>query len=64
MFDGYTSAGHAMSFADSPLRVLSLVVTRQPKEAVKRVSLSWNMACGAVSSEESQCVCREVYASF
>lgn len=59
VLNAYVSVGCAMSFADSPLPMLSLVLTGQPKEAVKRVSLYWNLACGAVSRGESQCVYRE-----
>lgn len=59
VWNGYTSLGRAMSFTDSPLPMLSLVLTGQSKEAVKSVSISWNLACGAAYGGESQCVCRE-----
>lgn len=55
----YTSVGHATSFADGPLPILSLLLTTQHMEGVKRVSLSWNLACGAAPGGEPPCVCRE-----
>lgn len=55
----YTSVGHTMSFADGPLPMLSLLLTTQHMEGMKRVSLSWNLDYGAVPGGEPPCVCRE-----
>lgn len=48
-----------MSFADGPLPMLSLLLTTQHMEGMKRVSLSWNLDYGSVPGGEPPCVCRE-----